>query len=101
MPTGIPVGSPPGLPSKLLGIGMALKRLGHGMYNPATLEAELSLQQNIQGNNTRLAAFRDFAVNHMQLWVYLAMLGDQKTVTMIHTMGAFYSLKSGTNAYQR
>jgi hypothetical protein len=43
MPMGIPAGPPPGLPSEFSGIGMALKRLGHVMYNPAMLEAELSL----------------------------------------------------------
>jgi hypothetical protein len=98
MPMEIPAGPPPGLPSKFLGIGMALKCLGHVMYYPAMLEAELSLQRDIQGNNTRQAAFRGFMVNYTQLRVYLLMLGDQKTVTMIHTVGAFYSLKSGTNA---
>ncbi len=36
----------------------------------------------------------------MQLQVYLVMLEDQKMVTMIHTMGAFHSLKLGTNAHQ-
>jgi hypothetical protein len=70
------------------------------MYDLATLEAELSLQRNIQGNNTWQAAFRDFKVNYRQVQVYLAMLGDQ-TVTMIHTVGAFYSLKLGTSAYQK
>ncbi len=45
------------------------------MYNPAMLEVEESLQQDIQGNNTRQAAFRDFTVNYTLLWVYLEMLG--------------------------
>jgi hypothetical protein len=75
MPTGIPAGPSPGLPSNFLGICMALKCLGHVMYNPAMLEVEESLQQDIQGNNTRQAAFRDFTVNYTLLWVYLEMLG--------------------------
>jgi hypothetical protein len=97
---GIPAGPPPGPRSEFSGISTTLKRLGHVMYDPATLEAELSLQRNIQGNNVRQAAFRDFTVNYTQLRVYLAMLGDQKMVTMIHTAAAFYSFKSGTKAYQ-
>jgi hypothetical protein len=97
---GIPAGPPPGLTSAFSGICMALKCLGHVMYNPATLEAELSLPWDIQGNNTWQAALSDFVVNYMQLRVYLSMLGDQEMVTMIHTIGAFYSLKSGTNTYQ-
>ncbi len=97
MPMGIPAGPPPGQTS---GIGMALKHLGHVMYNPAMLEVDLSLQQDIQGNNTQQAAFRDFTVNYTQLQVYLAMLGDYKMVTMIPTLRAFYSLKLGTNTYQ-
>ncbi len=32
--------------------------------------------------------------------VYLDMVGKQKTVTMIHTIGAFYSIMSATNAHQ-
>jgi hypothetical protein len=28
------------------------------------------------------------------------MIGDQKTITMIHTLGVFYSLNQATNAYQ-
>jgi hypothetical protein len=32
--------------------------------------------------------------------MYLAMAGAQVTVTMIHTPGAYYSIKSATNGYQ-
>jgi hypothetical protein len=70
------------------------------MYNPAMLEAELSLKRDIQRNNTRQAAFRDFTLYYMQLQVYLVMLGDQKMVTIIHTVGGLYSHKAGTNTYQ-
>ncbi len=28
------------------------------------------------------------------------MVGEQKTVTMIHMIGAFYSIRATTNAYQ-
>jgi hypothetical protein len=84
----------------LSGIGSALKWLGHTMYNPHMLEAELSLQQEIQGNAARQATFKDFAVNYGQFWEYIALIGDQKTITMIHTLGSFYSLKQATNAYQ-
>jgi hypothetical protein len=71
-------GPPPGLPSKFLGIGIALKCLGHVMYDPAMLEAELSLKRDIQGNITQQAAFRDFAVNYMQLRVYWQCWGIRK-----------------------
>ena len=83
------------------GLGLALTRMGHTMYNPRTLEAELSLQAGaMEGNAAALARFKDFAVNYGQLRVYGAILGDQKTITMIHTLGTFYSLKRATNAYQ-
>jgi hypothetical protein len=42
----------------------------------------------------------DFTVNYGQFWVYIAIMGDQKTITMIHTLGSFYSPKLATNAYQ-
>jgi hypothetical protein len=45
-------------------------------------------------------AFQEFATNYTQLRVYLAMVGEQKTVTMIHTIGAFYSIRAATNLYQ-
>jgi len=75
--------------------------MGHTMYNPCTLKAKLSLQAGaMEGNAAALARFKDFAVNYGQLRVYGAILGDQKTITMIHTLGTFYSLKRATNAYQ-
>ena len=88
-------------PQDFSGLGMALSRMGHAMYEPRTLEAELSLQAGImEGNTNALARFKDFAVNYGQLRVYAVMVGDQKTITMIHTLGTFYSLKQATNAYQ-
>jgi hypothetical protein len=32
--------------------------------------------------------------------IYLAMVGEQKTVTMIHKLGTFYAIRASTNAYQ-
>ena len=46
------------------------------------------------------AAFSEFATKYTQLRVYLAMVGKQKNVTMIHTLGVFYSVSTATNAYQ-
>jgi hypothetical protein len=82
------------------GIGTALKRQGHLNYEPITVAVELSLQRNIQGNPTKQAAFQEFATNYTQMRVYLAMVGEQKTVTMIHTIGAFYSIRAATNLYR-
>ncbi len=70
------------------------------MYNPGTIAAELRLQSKIDGNQAKCAAFRNFSVNYNQLQVYLAMAGAQTTVTMIHTPGVYYSIKSATNRYQ-
>jgi hypothetical protein len=84
---------------EFLGIGMALKQKGHLNYEPSTVAAELLLQRDIQGNTTKQTAFREFATNYTQLRVYLAMVGEQKMVTMIHTIGAFYSIRAATNAY--
>jgi hypothetical protein len=53
-----------------------------------------------QGNAARQATFKDFTINYGQFLVYIAMIRDQKTITMIHTLGMFYSLKHVTNAYQ-
>ncbi len=39
-------------------------------------------------------------MNYTRLRVYLAMMGEQKNVTMIHTLGTFYSIHTATNAYQ-
>jgi hypothetical protein len=83
------------------GLGHALNRMGHTMYNPCTLEAELSLQRDtMEGNATAQARFKGFVVNYGQLRVYGAILGDQKTVTMIHTLRTFYLLKQATKVYQ-
>ncbi len=88
-------------PADFSGLGHALNWMGHTMYNPRMLEAELSLQRDtIEGNATAQARFKDFAVNYGQLRVYGAILGDQKTVTMIHTLGIFYLLKQATKVYQ-
>ncbi len=85
---------------EFLGIGTALNQKRHQNYEPSTVAAELLLQRDIQGNITKQTAFREFATNYTQLRVYLAMVGKQKTVTMIHTIGAFYSIRAATNEYQ-
>jgi hypothetical protein len=82
------------------GIGSTLKQLGYTMYDPHMLKAELSLQWEIQRNAARQATFKDFKVNYGRFQVYIAMIGDQKTITVIHTLDVFYSLKQATNAYQ-
>jgi hypothetical protein len=74
--------------------------VGYTMFDPAILGAELKLQQDIQGNVMKQTAFKEFAINYTQLWVYIEMLGDQKTITMIHTLRAFYSLNMATNSYR-
>jgi hypothetical protein len=64
--------------TKFLRIGQALHWLGYTMFDSATLEAELKLKWDIQGNSTKQTAFKDFAINYTQLRVYIAMIGDQK-----------------------
>jgi hypothetical protein len=86
--------------TKFSGIRQALYQLGYTMFDPTTLEAELKLQRDIQGNAMKQSAFKEFAINYTQLRVYIAMIGDQKTITMNHTLRAFYSLKMATNSYQ-
>ncbi len=39
-------------------------------------------------------------VNVQKFWVYLAMLGNQTHVSMIHTPGVYYSLAFTTSTYQ-
>jgi hypothetical protein len=71
------------------------------MYDPVTVSAELGVQRGvIPGNATSFLAFLDFAVNVQQLRVYLAMLGGQAHVMMIHTPRAYYSIAPSTSAYQ-
>ncbi len=71
------------------------------MYDPATIEAELAVQCGINPTNTTsCTSFWDFAVNVQQFRIYLAMLGGQPHVTMIHTPGVYYSINPATNAYQ-
>jgi hypothetical protein len=67
------------------------------MYNPEIIAAELKLQSNIDGDQAKHAAIRNFLVNYTQLQMYLAMAGAEVSVTMIHTPGAYYSIKSATN----
>ncbi len=93
-------GNPPQAPTEYSGIGAAHRCLGHNMYDPEIIAAELKLQSNINGNQAKRTAFRNFSVNYTQLQMYLAMAGAQVTVTMIHTPGAYYSIKSATNGYQ-
>jgi hypothetical protein len=71
------------------------------MYDPATIEAELSVQlRGTPGDLANRTAFRDFVVNIQQFRVYLAMLGGQTHVSMIHTPGVYYSIASATSTYQ-
>ena len=58
------------------------------MYDLATIKAELSMQlKGTPGDLANWTAFHDFVVNVQQFQVYLAMLGGQTHVFMIHTPG--------------
>jgi hypothetical protein len=95
-----PATQPPTPQEEFSGITTALKKQGHQNYEISVVASELALQPDIQGNTTKQTAFREFATNYTQLRVYLAMVGEQKHVTMIHTLGTFYSIRTATNAYQ-
>jgi hypothetical protein len=82
------------------GIGNALKRQAQVIHEPLTIMADLSLQRDVQDSAMKQTAFREFATNYNQMRIYIAMVGEQKTITMIHTIGAYYSIRSATNAYQ-
>jgi len=93
-PVGQGATQPPTQPEEFSGIATALKKQGHQNYEAQLVASELALQRDIQGNSTKQAAFKDLATNYTQLRFYLAMVGEQKTVTMIHTLGTFYSIKA-------
>ena len=58
------------------------------MYDVETIRAELRVQWGVNpGDTASRAAFGNFVVNVQHLPVYLAMLGGQAHVTMIHTPG--------------
>ena len=83
------------------GIDSVLQKLGGKMYNPASIQAELAVQlRGTPGDPTNRTSFREFVVNVQEFWVYLAMLGNQTHVSMIHTPGVYYSLASATSTYQ-
>ena len=71
------------------------------MYDPATIQAELAIQlRGIPGDPANRMSFCEFVVNVQEFRVYLAMLGSQTHVSMIHTLGVYYSLASATSTYQ-
>ena len=83
------------------GIDSVLQKLGGKMYDPASIQAELALQlRGTPGDPTNRTSFREFVVNVQDFRVYLAMLGNQTHVSMIHTPGVYYSLASATSTYQ-
>jgi hypothetical protein len=71
------------------------------LYSTETIDAELAVQSRVNpGDPASRAAFRDFVVNVQQVRVYLAMLGGQPYVTMVHTPRVYYSISSSTSTYQ-
>jgi hypothetical protein len=71
------------------------------MYDPASIQAELAMQlRGTPGDLATRRSFREFVVNVQEFRVYLAMLGNQTHVSMIHTPGVYYSLASATSTYQ-
>jgi hypothetical protein len=71
------------------------------MYNPATINTKSSMQSRVNpGNVASWVAFQDFAMSVQQFCIYLAMLGGQLFVLMIHTPGVYYSIASTTSAFQ-
>ena len=100
-PAGLGGGQQPPGDAAYFGIDSVLQKLGHTMYSPVTIEAELSVQlRGTPGDLANWMAFRDFVVNVQQFWMYLAMLGGQTHVSMIHTPGVYYSIASATSTYQ-
>jgi len=83
------------------GIDSVLQKLGGKMYDPASIQAELAVQlRGTPGDLANRTSFRKFVVNVQEFRVYLAMLGTQTHVSMIHTPGVYYSLVSATRTYQ-
>ena len=52
------------------------------------------------GDLANRTSFREFMVNVQEFRVYMAMLGNQTHVSMIHTPGVYYFLASATSTYQ-
>jgi hypothetical protein len=71
------------------------------LYSEDTINAELAVQSGINpGDPASRTAFREFVTNVQQFRVYLAMLGGQPYVTMIHTPGVYFSIAQATSQYQ-
>jgi hypothetical protein len=71
------------------------------MYDPASIQAELAVQlRGTPGDLANRTSFHKFVVNVQEFRVYLAMLGNQTHVSMIHTPGVYFSLASATRTYQ-
>jgi len=71
------------------------------MYDPVSIQAELAMQlRGTPGDLANRTYFHEFVVNVQEFRVYLAMLGNQTHVSMIHTPGVYYSLASATSTYQ-
>ena len=83
------------------GIGSVLRTLGHTMYDPGNLKAELAVQKEVTpGDTASRQTFKDFVVNVQQFRGYLAMLGGKHAVTILHTPGVYYLISTFTKAYQ-
>ena len=94
-------GTPPARADAYSGIGSVLRKLGHTMYDPGNLEAELAIQHGVTpGDATSCQTFKDFVVNVHKFRGYLAMLGGKHVITMLHTPGVFYSINPLMRAYQ-
>jgi len=83
------------------GIDSVIQKLGGRMYDPATIHAKLAVQlRGTPGDLANRTSFRKFVVNVQELRVYLAMLGNQTHVSMIHPPAVYYCLVSATSTYQ-
>jgi hypothetical protein len=92
---------PAGDPEPYSGMDSALKGLSHMLYSEDTINAELAVQSETSpGDPASRAAFQEFVTNVQQFRVYLAMLGGQPYVTMIHTPGVYYSIVQASSQYQ-
>ena len=98
---GMEEGQQPTGESAYSGIDSVIQKLGGKMYDPASIQAELAVQlRGTPGDLANRTSFREFVVNVQEFRVYLAMLGNQTHVSMIHTPGVYYSLASATSTYQ-
>jgi hypothetical protein len=82
------------------GIGRCLENLGQAINDPTMIRWTLLWQQEVEGENAKIIAFKAEVGSLLGFQAFLMMREGTAMVTLMHSMAKYFSISSATSRYQ-